>query len=204
MSDSADNRYAYMNTLREHLTHLIRNNPGKTLLVGIDGRCASGKTTAAALLHEEYGWPVVHADDFFLRPEQRTPERYAEPGGNLDRERLKEEVLSPLKEGKPVSFQRFDCSVMRLGEVIDINPQELVTVEGSYSLHPELREFYDLKIFLDVPYEEQLKRIEERSGKEKLQVFIDRWIPLEERYFTGCGVAESADIRINTSTRDRN
>ena len=32
-------------------------------------------------------------DDFFLRPEQRRPERFAEPGGNVDRERFAAEVL---------------------------------------------------------------------------------------------------------------
>ena len=88
-------RYSYMETLEVHLHHLLATNPGRPLIAAIDGRCASGKTTAAELLQKQFGWTVVHADDFFLRPEQRTPERYAEPGGNLDRERLREEVLLP-------------------------------------------------------------------------------------------------------------
>lgn len=204
MEESNLKDYPYMETLRAHLRFLIENSSRRPLIAAIDGRCASGKTSAAALLQKEFGWTVIHADDFFLRPEQRTPERYAEPGGNLDRERLKEEVLEPLRAGKPVSYRRFDCSRMQLGETISAAPRELVIVEGSYSLHPELREYYDLKIFMDVPYEEQLKRIEKRSGKEKLQMFIERWIPLEERYFEGCSVAESADLRINTSLSDTN
>ncbi len=51
------------------------------LLLAIDGGSASGKTTLAALLAQRYGCPVFHMDDFFLRPEQRTPQRLAEPGG---------------------------------------------------------------------------------------------------------------------------
>ena len=62
------------------------------LLVALDGRCAAGKTTIAAQMARQYGWGVVHLDDFFLQPIQRTPQRMAEPGGNLDRERLIAEV----------------------------------------------------------------------------------------------------------------
>ena len=194
--------YPYMETLKAHLTHLLETGAKRPVIAAIDGRCASGKTTAAKLLQEQYGWTVVHADDFFLRPEQRTPERYAEPGGNLDRERLKEEVLIPLREGKPVNYRRFDCSRMELGETVSVPVTDMVIVEGSYSLHPELRDLYDLKIFFDVSSDEQLRRIEARSGREKLQAFIDRWIPLEEKYFSGCSVSETADLHINTSMHE--
>ena len=56
--------------------------------VAIDGRCGSGKSTLAALLAARFDCTLVHADDFFLRPEQRTPARLAQPGGNFDRERF--------------------------------------------------------------------------------------------------------------------
>lgn len=72
---------------------------GRRTTLAIDGPCGSGKTTLAALLTQLYDCPVFHADDFFLRPEQRTPERFAQPGGNLDRERLREEVLCRCTRG---------------------------------------------------------------------------------------------------------
>ena len=46
-------------------------------VVAIDGKCTSGKTTLASKLAEIYDCNVFHMDDFFLRPEQRTPERFA-------------------------------------------------------------------------------------------------------------------------------
>lgn len=49
-------------------------------IVAIDGRCGAGKSTLAQQLARDLGGRVVCADDFFLRPEQRTPERLAEPG----------------------------------------------------------------------------------------------------------------------------
>ena len=45
------------------------------VVVAIDGKCTSGKTTLAAKLAEIYDCNVFHMDDFFLRPEQRTPAR---------------------------------------------------------------------------------------------------------------------------------
>ena len=39
----------------------------------------AGKTTIAAQMARQYGWGVVHLDDFFLQPIQRTPQRMAEP-----------------------------------------------------------------------------------------------------------------------------
>ena len=168
-------------------------------LIGIDGRCAAGKTTISAILSRKTGWPVVHLDDFFLRPEQRTPERYAEPGGNVDRERLLEEVMIPLEQHKAVTFQKFDCSCMKLGEAVSIPKADVIVFEGSYALHPELRDHYHLRVFLDVDPEDQLERIEARSGKEKRAVFEARWIPLEETYFSFYQVASCADLTINTS-----
>ena len=168
-------------------------------LIGIDGRCAAGKTTISAILSRKTGWPVVHLDDFFLRPEQRTPERYAEPGGNVDRERLLEEVMIPLEKHKAVTFQKFDCSCMKLGEAVSIPKADVIVFEGSYALHPELRDHYHLRVFLDVDPEDQLERIEARSGKEKRAVFEARWIPLEETYFSFYQVASCADLTINTS-----
>ena len=49
------------------------------VFVAIDGPCTSGKTTFAAMLNRRFGGNVLHMDDFFLRPEQRTPERFANP-----------------------------------------------------------------------------------------------------------------------------
>ena len=64
------------------------------VVVAIDGKCTSGKTTLAARLAEIYDCNVFHMDDFFLRPEQRTPERFAQIGGNVDYERFRRKFCS--------------------------------------------------------------------------------------------------------------
>ena len=172
---------------------------GRRTTLAIDGPCGSGKTTLAALLAQLYDCPVFHADDFFLRPEQRTPERFAQPGGNLDRERLREEVLLPLHEGKPVCYRRFDCHSLTLQPPVTVAPAMLSIVEGSYCFHPELSPLYDVSVCLSVSPELQRARILARNGREMAQRFFDRWIPLEQAYFDAmkpqerCGFIISSD-----------
>ena len=180
----------------ENLRSLVRELDNmESFIVAVEGRCAAGKTTLAARLSAQLDAQVLHMDDFFLRPEQRTPERYAEAGGNVDRERVYE-VLKQVKEGKAVSFRSFDCGEMELADEKEIHAQRVI-VEGSYAMHPELREFYDLSIFLTVPYEKQLERLERRNP-ERLQMFIDRWIPLEEAYFKELKVEEACTYSYST------
>jgi len=160
------------------------------VLVALDGRCASGKTTWAAQLQARYGWQVVHMDHFFLRPEQRTPERYAEPGGNVDRERVWEEVLRPLREGRAAVYRPFDCAREVLGEPVRAEPGPVTVVEGAYACHPALWDSYDLHVCMTVGPEEQLRRIAARNGTEGAERFRARWIPLEERYLSALRVEE--------------
>lgn len=171
----------------------------KHLIIAIDGRCGAGKTTLAAYLQEKYGCKVIHMDHFFLRPAQRTKERLSEPGGNIDYERFLEEVLKPLKKGVPFSYRPFNCREQRLSSEIKAEPGEVMLVEGSYACHPRFREYYDLKIFLTVEKEEQLKRIEKRNGKEQAAVFREKWIPMEEKYFSLCDVVKSCDLLFETT-----
>ena len=63
-----------------------------------------------------------------------------------------------------------------------IAPAPVVLVEGSYACHPALWDSYDLRAFLTVDPDEQLRRIERREGPEGLRMFQERWIPLEEAY----------------------
>ena len=151
------------------------------ILIAIDGKCTSGKTTLATKLAEIYDCNVFHMDDFFLRPEQRTPERFAEIGGNVDYERFQEEVLLPLKTGQPFSYRPFDCKSFTLADPINVTPKKLNIIEGTYSQHPYFGEAYDLKILLDVDEEPQRQRILNRPVHLHKQ-FFEKWIPMENRY----------------------
>jgi uridine kinase len=175
------------------LDAMLKNGAVK---LAVEGGSASGKSTLGALLEKIYGCTLFHMDDFFLRPEQRTPERFAEAGGNVDRERFLSEVLVPLERGEAVNYRPFDCSTFTLKPPTEIIPQRLVVTEGAYSMHPELAKHYDISVFLKISPNEQKRRIEKRNGSELAKRFFNEWIPLEEQYFKAFNIETSCDIVI--------
>ena len=164
--------------------------------LAVEGGSASGKTTLGQILAERYGCTVFHMDDFFLRPEQRTASRFAEPGGNVDRERFLSEVLLPLRRGEAVFYRRFDCSTITLQNAVEIVPGKLAVTEGAYSMHPELAPYYDLSVFLDISPELQRERISRRNTPEKAKRFFAEWIPMEQAYFAAFDIPARCTLRI--------
>jgi len=181
-------------TIMENLLTILEQLPEGHHTIAIDGRCAAGKTTFAERLSKHIRAGVVHMDDFFLPMELRTPERLAQPGGNVHYERFQEEVLPFLKESGAFSYQKFDCSIMAPGETRLIPASRFTIVEGAYSCHPVLGQYMSLRIFLDVDPAVQLERIRMRNGEEKLKAFREKWIPMEEAYFKEFQIEELADI----------
>ena len=169
------------------------------VIVALEGGSAGGKTTLGNELQQYYGCNVFHMDDFFLRPKQRTKERFEEPGGNVDRERFYDEVIIPLCKGETVEYRRFDCSTFTLQPPVNMEPNRLTIVEGAYSTHPELGKYYDISVFLEIEREMQKKRILRRNGSEKAERFFSEWIPMEQKYFEAFRIKETCDIIINVS-----
>lgn len=176
-----------------HVIEMIKKEmTTRPFLVAIDGRCGSGKTTLAAILSEYFKCNVVHMDDFFLQPYQRTEKRLNEVGGNVDIERFEKEVLIPLKKNQCFSYQKYDCKKQQLDEYVEVKPCDLTIVEGSYSMHPKIYGYYDLHLFLEIDKDEQFKRILRRNGEKGAENFINKWIPLEEKYFSGFQIKEKS------------
>ena len=169
-----------LRALKPQLEELLSRK--ESVILAIDGQCTSGKTTLAARLADCYDCNVFHMDDFFLRPEQRTPERFAEVGGNVDYERFREEILLPLQTGKPFSYRPFDCGTFALADPVTVTPKKLSIVEGTYSHHPYFGDPYDLKLRLTVDPQTQRQRILQRPAFLH-QRFFDVWIPMENAYF---------------------
>ena len=169
--------------------------PGTRVAVALDGFAGAGKTTAAALLSELFdGAPVVAMDDFFLPPNLRKPQRFAQPGGNVHYERFADEVSPHLHSAAPFSYRRFDCSQMDYGDTRNIAAGPLVIVEGSYALHPFMRTSYDVTAFFDIEPAEQQRRILKRNGKAMLARFLSEWIPLEHAYESAFQARRHADF----------
>lgn len=163
-------------------------------VTAIDGRAAAGKTTLSETLADVTGASVIHTDDFFLPPSLRTEQRLSEAGGNIHYERFFDEVITALKENKDFSYNKFDCSSMTLNGKVHVKKADHYIVEGSYSHHPYFKDYADFKIFCNVSSDIQLGRIEKRNGIQMLEMFKDKWIPLEENYFKTFDIREKSDI----------
>ncbi|MBQ7921624.1 MAG: hypothetical protein IJ325_03485 [Clostridia bacterium] len=186
-----DARYARIFDLLLKIGELA--GTAQRVVIAIDGRCASGKSTMAEQIARIYPASVIHMDDFFLPGELRTPERMGETGGNLHRERFLEEVIPNLQRGS-FAYRVFQCSTFTYADkprVVEDN--KLIICEGSYALHPDFGKYYDIAVFSDIDPEEQLRRIRERDGEFMLKRFRNEWIPMEEKYFTGMGIREKCD-----------
>ena len=166
-------------------------------VIAIDGRCGSGKTTLAGLLAARWDCTLLHADDFFLRPEQRTPARLAQPGGNFDRERFYAEALAPLLAGQDALYRPYDCHAGCLRPPVPAPLRPVILAEGSYCCHPDLWGCYDLHVFVTAPLDVRLARLTRRPGVD-LAAFRTRWIPLEEAYFAAERLEERCDILVKS------
>jgi len=175
------------------------NDANKPLIIAIEGRCGSGKSSLATLLSEMFTCNVFHMDDFFLPFEMKTTERLAQPGGNVHYERFHAEILRPLENHKAVTYCPYHCKERVLGDPIHVEFKNLNIVEGVYSLHPVLRQTYDYRIFLTVDSQVQKERIRKRNGEEMLQNFINKWIPMEEHYFSALKIEAQCDIVFDTT-----
>lgn len=191
-----DSRFVPLFPVLVPLEQELRRRPG---ILAIDGRAAAGKSTAAALLSSLWPSSVISLDDFFLPADKRTETRLAEPGGNVDYERFKEEVLDNLASNSPFTYRVFDCSVMDFHGQHELSPRPLTIVEGSYSLQPYFGQYYDWALFMDIDPQAQLERVRQRNGEEMTEAFRSMWIPMEEYYFKSFGIRERADFVIRTT-----
>jgi uridine kinase len=184
-----------MTEITEKIDQLLTEKPFVT--VAIDGMAASGKSTAAEQLRQRYSGAVIHMDDFYVPLPLRTEERYQKPGANVHYERFAEEVLPGLKTGKTFDYRIFSCDTFDYTHWVRVEPNRLYLVEGAYSLHPYFDYAYDLTVFFEITPELQRERIRKRNGEEKLQMFMDRWIPLETAYLEAYRIKEKCDMTVS-------
>lgn len=177
------------------ITARLKQQP--TVLVALDGRCGSGKTTLAAQLAERFPQSItLHTDDFYLPPPQRVTGWERIPCANMHLD-----GCGPRPSRRTGRAGRMLQGLLLPGGCLSaarvLGPAPLVIVEGSYSHHPSLAPYYDIKVFVTCSAEEQMRRLRAREGKRYLN-FVQRWIPLEEEYFTDYAIERNAEMTVVT------
>lgn len=173
--------YRHYFSIFSELDNLLKSR--KAANAAIDGNSGSGKSTLSNLIKNVYDCNVFHMDDFFLRPEQRTPQRLSEVGGNVDYIRFKEEIMEGIPREEGFEYRPYSCKTLDFEEPISVKPKKLNIIEGVYSMHPTLIHSYDFKIFLHIDKGDQSQRILKRNGPHMHKRFVEEWIPMENEYF---------------------
>ena len=206
--------------LLKHLTSIILDmKKDRPLLLGIDGVDVSGKTTLAKELANELkesGRLLIQASiDGFHNPKSV---RYKEGNSShkgyylysFDHESVIDELLKPLSIGdlqyRTAVFDHFTDSKV-VHPVQTATNDSILIMEGIFLFRPELVDFWDIKIFLDVDFETILERAVKReterecigTEQEIRKRYEDRYIPGQKFYFQIAEPIEKADIVIDNS-----
>jgi uridine kinase len=172
---------------------------GRAFVVALDGPGGSGKSTLAREVAAAYNGPaaVVEGDDFYADLDDAYRAGLDAEGGYreyFDWQRLRDQVFVPARQGRPVSYQRYDWAHARVGDWLTVSGVELLLVEGVYSSRAELREYADLVLWVTTSEEERIRRQLERGQNQG--IWIKRWMAAENYYLENIHQPSSAEVVI--------
>lgn len=186
------------------------------LIIGITGGTGSGKTTVVnkiikGLSGQNVG--VISQDSYYkdlshLEFSERTKINFDHPN-SLDFSLLKEH-LRELKNGNPIKQPVYSfVEHNRTSETIDVYPSKVLIVEGILIFSdPDLRDLFDIKIFVHTDSDERLIRRIYRDTTERgrdLQEVLTRYQttlkPMHQQFIETA--KEFADIIIPNNRKNK-
>ncbi len=182
-------------------------------LVGIAGGSGSGKTTFVKKVLQRISNPSVallHQDSYYLPSPPAKLRVHGEP--NFDHPEafdwiLLKDHLSQLKQGRSIESPTYDYRVSRRQpETVLLGPCRVVLVEGIYTLwDAEIRNLFDLKIFLEVDADIRFIRRLHRDVRERgrtldsiIRQYYDTVRPMHHEYLEP--TRQYADIIVGEET----
>jgi uridine kinase len=189
-----------------------RSVSGRGLVVAIDGRSGSGKSTVAEAVARATGAVIVPCDDFFaagvtnVEWDRRTPEQRA--ANAIDWRRLKREAIEPLRTGHPARWFAFDFRAGPSGDgtyplhrtPTERAPKPVVLLDGAYSARPELADVLDLSVLVEAAPITRQARLAAREAPDFLRQWYARWDLAEEYYFSQVRPPSAFDVVVQTDT----
>jgi uridine kinase len=184
-------------TAAAQVEQVVSRRRKRPLFVAVDGASAAGTSTLAAAAARRLAAGVVAGDDFYRdMPEERRWTLTAAEGVDeyFDWQRLRHEVLEPLRAGRAARYRPFDW---RAGsgladQVVEVVPTAVIIVEGVYSARPELHDVIDLSVLVDTPADERRRRLLARGHGN--DAWWPRWNAAEDLYYATIRPHPSFDL----------
>ncbi|MCD4752549.1 MAG: hypothetical protein K8R40_05720 [Anaerolineaceae bacterium] len=207
-------RLEFLNQITEKIISAPCAHP---LRVAFDGVDAAGKTIFAdelASLIESCSRTVIRSSvDYFHHPavvrHQRSsssPESYYDDSYNYDE--LIRMLLKPL--GATAGGRRYCAGIydyrveQALEEVWQVAPSDAILLfDGIFLQRPELFDYWDLRIFLQIDFETSVARAAQRdqylfgTEAQTRERYLKRYVPGQRIYLESVHPAEKADILID-------
>lgn len=148
----------------------------KPIIIGIAGGSASGKTTIARTIMDQFekeqSVQIIRQDEYYkdqshLTMEERLKTNYDHPFA-FDNDLLVQQV-NALVAGKSIDTPTYDfVNHTRSSETNHVEPADVIILEGLFILESkELRDLLDIKIFVDTPADIRFIRRLTRDVKER-------------------------------------
>jgi uridine kinase len=192
----------------------VVQRPGPRVLVAVDGPDAAGKTTMADALAPRLPGQVVRASiDGFHRPREHrlrrgslSPEGYYRD--SFDYEGLRRLLLEPFRSGHHEVVARtydFRSETGTPPTPVLVEEHAILLFDGVFLLRPELRDQWDLSIYIHVEPDVTLARARERDrdlfGSEvEIELrYGQRYIPGQALYRHEADPMSAATVLVDNS-----
>lgn len=158
----------------------IINNPNKRFLIGITGESACGKSTICCQIKETIqglNLPVsiISADNYFndishLIEQYGTFDNLRDNGYDVDSpesfqlELLKKD-LETIALGEDIKIPEYmiDGTGVSVPNSIPVKAEKIIVVEGMSTMYKDVKDIFDIKIYIDVDCEERKQRFMNRA-----------------------------------------
>jgi uridine kinase len=188
-----------------------KKDKDKPFVVGISGIDGAGKTEFARalekfLVEHNHKTQAIHLDDFHKLKELRYAGKDQADNyynRSFDIKLIVEKLLKPLRQKRAFSTRMtlLDYRTDRYENEIEFTftPETIVIFEGVFLFRKELTSYIDYKIFLDITFEESLKRAKTRDSQETINKYEKKYLPAQARYLKEYLPEKTADIIIDNN-----